>query len=499
MFYIRSVRTSLSSHSIQVVRYENRKTIIVKHIGSAKTKEDVFLLMSKAQKYIQEITKQIGLFDILNSKQTGKILQIDKCEYLGFRYSFVYKIINEVFRLFGFDKLQNKTLLDLVLIRIIEPSSKFHSLELLDEFFGIKYEITDVYRQIKSFAFLKDIVEKTTIEFAKKNLGFDFSIVFYDVTTLYFEAFEEDDLRKCGFSKDNKFNQPQIIIGLIVENDGFPVAIEVFEGNKFEGHTLLPSIINFKTKHKIQSLTVVADAAMISAENVKSLVKNNLNYIVGARLSNLKSALQKKIAKKLKKLDGGMTRIETESGFLICDFSIKRYRKDRYEMEKQIKKAKILLQNPSKISKRNKFLKTVDKSKTEINKELIEKTKILLGIKGYYTNLYKSKNKTIVKQYHNLWWVEKSFRMAKSDLKMRPIYHHKAETIKTHILICFMALAVGKFVELKTKISLAKLIKLFKSITEARILDKVTNEEIILQSKVSNEIKKLLNAIGLSY
>jgi len=499
MFYIRKVKTSSSSRSIQVVKYVNRKTIIIKHIGSAKTKEDIFLLEKKAREYIQKITKQIGLFDVLNVKQTGKILQVDRSEYLGFRYSFVYKIINEVFGLFGFERLQNKILLDLVLIRIIEPSSKLHSLELLDEFFGIKYEVTDVYRQLKSFTSLKDTVERATIEFAKKNLSFDFSIVFYDVTTLYFEAFVEDNLRKCGFSKDNKFNQPQIIIGLIVEGDGFPVAIEVFEGNKFEGHTLLPSIVNFKTKHKIQNLTVVADAAMISKENVKNLLKNDLNYIVGARLSNLKSDLQKKIAKRLKRQDGRTTRIKTESGFLICDFSIKRHHKDKYEMEKQIKKARILLQNPSKISKKNKFLKTSGKSETEINKELIEKTKMLLGIKGYYTNLYKLKNKTIIKHYHNLWHVEKSFRMAKSDLKMRPIYHHKVEAVKSHILICFMALAVGKFMELKTKLSLARIIKLLKSITEARILDKVTNEEIIFQSKISDEIKNMLNNIGVSY
>ena len=124
---------------------------------------------------------------------------------------------------------------------------------------------------------------------------------------------------------------------------------------------------------------------------------------------------------------------------------------------------------------------------------------MLLGIKGYYTNLYKLKNKTIIKHYHNLWHVEKSFRMAKSDLKMRPIYHHKVEAVKSHILICFMALAVGKFMELKTKLSLARIIKLLKSITEARILDKVTNEEIIFQSKISDEIKNMLNNIGVSY
>lgn len=149
MFYIRTVKTSSSSYTIQVVRYKNRKTIIIKHIGSAKTKEDISLLKKKAREHIQKISKQIGLFDDSNKKSADKIIQVSKCEYLGFRYSFMHKIINEIFGLFGFDKLKNKVLLDLVLMRIIEPSSKFHSLELLDEFFGIKYEITDVYRQMK--------------------------------------------------------------------------------------------------------------------------------------------------------------------------------------------------------------------------------------------------------------------------------------------------------------------------------------------------------------
>lgn len=181
-------------------------------------------------------------------------------------------------------------------------------------------------------------------------MNFDFSIVFYDATILYFESFEEDNWRRCGFSKDNKFNQPQIVIGLIVENNGFPVSYEIFEGNKFEGHTLLPSIVSFKNKYKIQNLTVIADAAMISIKNIESLLIHNLNYIAGARLGNLKSVIQKKINKKLK---------------------------------------------------------------IEINQELIEKTKMMLGIKGYYTNFYKLKNKSIIKHYHNLWYVEKSFRMGK--------------------------------------------------------------------------------------
>ena len=206
---------------------------------------------------------------------------------------------------------------------------------------------------------------------------------------------------------------------------------------------------------------------------------------------DLKFALQKKIVKRLRKQDGYSTRIKTERGFLICDFSIKRYHKDKYEMEKQTKKAKILLQNPSKISKRNKFLKTTGKSKTEINKELIEKTKMLPGIKGYYTNLDNIDNKTVIKLYHNLWNVEKAFRMAKSDLKTRPIYHRKEKTIKAHILICFMALAVGEYIELKSKSSLQRVLKIMKTAVDVKIKDEVTGQIINIPAYLSTQLKTL--------
>ena len=171
-------------------------------------------------------------------------------------------------------------------------------------------------------------------------------------------------------------------------------------------------------------------------------------------------------------------------------------------MEKQIKKAKILLQNPSKISKRNKFLKTTGKSKTEINKELIEKTKMLLGIKGYYTNLDNIDNidsKTVIKLYHNLWNVEKAFRMAKSDLKTRPIYHRKEKTIKAHILICFMALAVGEYIEIKSKLSLQRVLKIMKTAVDVKIKDEVTGQIINIPAYLSTQLKTLLQKLNVTY
>ena len=151
--------------------------------------------------------------------------------------------------------------------------------------------------------------------------------------------------------------------------------------------------------------------------------------------------------------------------------------------------------------KRTKFLKNKDDKKTEqiINTELIEKTKLLLGIKGYYTNLAHQEDKTIINHYHNLWHVEKAFRIAKSDLSMRPIYHFKEATIKAHILICFIALAVTKYMELKTGKSTRKLVKLLRNITDARILNTLTGEEIIMRKEINEEEKQLWKTLTVPY
>jgi Transposase DDE domain len=452
MFYPRTTKTASGAIAVQVVRYVNRKMIVVKHIGSVRSLGEVAFLKQTARNWIEKETQQQRLFP-LDTKPS--FTPIEKCVYLATHYSFIYEVLAQLLNLFHFDKLNNQLLLDLVIMRIIHPVSKLESLEYLSELFGIVYKRGNLYREIASFSGLKKDIEKEAVTFAKQHLRFDFSIVFYDVTTLYFESFKIDEdvtdekgvtakgLRKNGFSKDNKANQPQIVIGLIVTKEGFPVAYDVFEGNTFEGKTFIPSITKFKNTYAVTNLTVVADAAMISYENVQELIKNNLSYIVGARMANIKpekitevstelvgktEELQQADLEELAKKDGSSIRIKTERGLLICDFSLKRYRKDKREMEKQIVKAEKQLEKKEGI-KRTKFLKNKDDTKTEqiLNTALIAKTKLLLGIKGYYTNLIEEANKTIIDHYHTLWHVEHAFRIAKSDLAARPIFHHKRE------------------------------------------------------------------------
>jgi len=323
-------------------------------------------------------------------------------------------------------------------------------------------------------------------------------LVFYDVTTLYYESFVSDELRKPGFSKDNKSQQPQIVLGLVVTAEGFPVSYEVFEGNKFEGHTLIPVIRAFKEKHGVRTLTVVADAAMISRDNVKALEENGLRYIVGARMGNISPKLIAKIESVIGGKDRAILRTKTGLGNLICDFSQKRYAKDKREMEKQVKKAEKFILDPA-LAKRAKFLKNGDIA-YELNQELLGKAKLLLGIKGYYTNIGEGiDDQTIIDRYHSLWHVEQAFRVAKSDLSTRPIFHFKKEAIQTHMLICFMALAVSKYMEIKTTLPLRRIIAVLKRITDAILIDKITSEETIIRMDIHSEAREIIEKLGLQY
>jgi len=499
MYHIRKTKTASKATAVQVVYYVKRKMTLAKHIGSGHTDPEIESLLSVAKSWIKKEEKQKSLFDDTNQESKQSFALLDKCQYLGVRYNFIYEILIKLLDHFEFTTIGNSLLHDLIIMRMIEPASKLKSLELLEEYFGVSHCRQTFYKALPKLLTLKDAVEKLTVAFAQTKLAFDFSLVFYDVTTLYFESFSGDDLRRNGFSKDNKSQQPQIVIGLMVTDQGFPVAYEVFPGNKFEGHTLIPVVKNFKDKHEIKTLTVVADAGMISMDNVKALKENGLQYIVGARLGNIPLKTLTSISSELNSQNNATLRIPTVYGDLIGSFSEKRYAKDKREMEKQIKKAQEFLKNP-KEAKRTKFLKSSDKKVYAINDSLIEKTKLLLGIKGYYTNLDASvSDQDIISHYHNLWQVEQAFRVAKNDLESRPIFHFKEAAIRVHVLICFMALAVSKYMEIKTDKSLQQIIHSLKQVTDARLLNTLAGKEITMRTKIPDEVKNILEKLHLSY
>lgn len=490
---IREVITGSGKTAVQVYYLHNRKRVIVKHFGSAESKDEIDNLKQQAQQFLVDHSGQLSLFP---SVKSGAYSYFEQYECLGFYYQHFYHIIQRLIAQIGFDELASSLFKDLVTIRILEPASKLRSIELIETYFGIKHRRQNFYKEAKKWISLKEQVLEKVNDFAQKEYGFDYSLLFYDVTTLYFETFEGDDLRIAGFSKDGKSQQPQILVGLMVSKDGFPMAFDIFPGNTFEGHTILPVVKAFIQKKDVKRFTVVADAAMISADNIKELKAEGIHYIVGARLGNLPQTVFEELDTKIKRQDGKTIRINTDKGYLICGFSNTRYRKDIYEMEKQILKAQTIIKGPSKNTKA-KFVRAQNE-KLELNGDLIKKTTKLLGIKGYYTDLNEQdlSNNKVIERYHELYKVEQAFRVAKSDLETRPIFHFKEEPIKLHILICFLALVISKHIEIKTGLSIRRFITEMK-ITDARMVHKLTKKEIIVPAKTTKAVESILFKLHL--
>ncbi|MCI0501768.1 MAG: transposase, partial [Epsilonproteobacteria bacterium] len=256
MLYIRVIKTASDSRAVQIVYYRNRKRIIFKHIGSGKTDEEIASLKAVAQDIIENTSLILPFHEEF---KFNNLLYINKSEFLGVYYSFFYEIISSLLNKIGLSKINSALLLDLVIIRIFEPTSKLQSIDLLELYFGIKHRRQSYYESAPKWLDIKGKVDEIAINFAKKQYSFSFDLLFYDVTTLYFETFEEDELRKNGFSKDNKSQQPQILIALMVTKEGFPITYEVFSGNTFEGQTILPVVKSFVKKNNVRELTDVVD------------------------------------------------------------------------------------------------------------------------------------------------------------------------------------------------------------------------------------------------
>ena len=379
---------------------------------------------------------------------------------------------------------------DLALMRIIEPTSKLRTIELLKRYFGISYAERTLYRLLPQLITYKDSIEKAAHQTVKAHFKESFALVLYDVTTLYFESHKPDDnLRARGFSKDDKSKQPQIVVGLLVSHQGFPLKHEIYKGNTFEGHTMLKVVKEFQKYHVNSKPIIVADAAMLSQENMRTLGSEGYQYIVGARLANTPRSFIESVTLTLNKQEGAVTRLSYPNRpySVVCSYSEKRARKDKREFEKQITRALELIAHKEK-RRRAKFVKESPdyKGLFILDEELKEKTEKLLGVKGYCTNIPEEvlSNHQVIEYYHELWRVEQAFRMSKTDLKTRPIFHYTHDAIKAHVLLCFMGLMMGKFLEIKTGLSLQRIRDILWNVHEAHIKDNLTGKCITLQTNL---------------
>ena len=355
----------------------------------------------------------------------------------------------------------------MVIARLAFPLSKLKTVDYLYRFQGVVLDIDAVYRFLdKLNSKLHAQVEQIAFTHTKKVLQGNISVVFYDMTTLYFEASDEDDLRKTGFSKDGKHQNPQIFLGLLVGLGGYAIGYDIYEGNIYEGHTLIPFIEKITKKFNLDKPIVVADAGLLSTDNIKALTDLDYEYIIGARVKNESENIKKQIlAKQL--IDGQMMTIrKTSKTRLIVAYATNRAVKDEHNrkrglhrLENQIKAGKL---TKSSINNKgyNKYLKLTGEVSIEIDYEKFNNDQSWDGLKGYITNT-NLKDKQVIENYKNLWYIEKAFRMSKTDLRIRPIYHRLKHRIEAHICISFTAYCIYKELERvlykeKSKLSLKK-------------------------------------------
>ena len=478
---VRIVPTFTGKHTVQVVSKYLGKLTVHKHLGTFRSEVEKQNLIKKAKEYIKTQTGQEELFSIPQNLQLKNVVITQS------RPLFLYRLLSRIYNHFGFDKYGDPLIRDLIVARVYQPQSKRETKEVISDLFGINYSLITIYRHLKKAIDLnlKDQFQKALINFAKVGLSDDLRLVFYDVTTLAFDSHARVGLKDFGYSKDHRFQDVQIVVGLVVNHDGFPLYFDVFNGKTFEGKTFVSVVEKVKKLLNNPDLVVIADAAMISRINVEELDKRHVGFIVGARLANLPIKLQKQISHNVLGTDLKTTTVKYLEHRLVCQYSSSRASKDKSDREKQIEKAKIIISSPSRISSRFRFVQTVN-GKYEVNSTLIEKAKRLEGIKGYLTNTNLTES-TVIERYHDLWRIEKAFRITKTDLEARPIFLQLDKTITCHLIIVFAGLAIARYLEIKTNMSIRRILKIAGKVLTHEVTNSQTGEKAMIETTIIDE------------
>ena len=484
--FVRKKANRSGSISVVVVDKSGGKFKEVHKVGVASDASDVEALIVLGNKWIREYEERIhptidfdGEIEKRRLEQSTLIdeyfsrienVQLNGCEL----------ILDRVFDLVGFGRIEDKVFCQLVCSRLSFPASKAATVEYLKNHFDDDIDLSKIYRYLDKLndrhkSLVQDISVRHTIEVLGGHIG----VMFYDVTTLYFETDHEDELRKTGFSKEGRHSNPQIIFGLLVSLDGYPLAYCIHEGNKYEGHTMLPVINEFVRKYDLNGFIVVADSGLMTKANIAELERMGYKYIIGARIKNEPEEVKRQILS-LPKVRGQMHEIDKGGGRrLLVGYSDDRAGKDAHNRSKGVKRLEKKFHSgrltKENINRRgyNKFLDMVGETKVELNRERIWLDAQWDGLKGYLTNT-DIPTGDIFTAYHNLWNVEKAFRIAKSKIEIRPMFHFTRRRIEAHLCICFVALKIYKELERLLKranigMSVDKVLNMAKTVTTITI------------------------------
>lgn len=478
--FVRKKKNRSGTTSVVVVDKSHGKFKELVTIGISKNEEEINQLVQQGEEWI---STYYGTRDIFKEQERieeeNKLINYFISNVENVLLNGTQILLDHVFQLIGFDQIGDDILKHLVTARISQPSSKAATVEYLKSYFDEDVELHNIYRYLdKLHKTQQELVQQISVEHTRKILDGKIGLVFYDVTTLYFETDEGDGFREKGWSKDGKHNLPQVVLGLLVSKDGYPLSYSLFNGSQYEARTMIPIVEDFVNRFELKDFVVVADSGLMNKKNLALLETGGYKYIIGARIKNESERIKQWILS-LEKQKGLFHETKKDNTRLIIGYTDERARKDRYNRDKGIKRLRSAYKSGTitkkDINKRgyNKFLELSENVTVKISEDRIRDDEKWDGLKGYITNTHLPADE-VCKQYNELWVIERAYRITKGTLEMRPMFHFTPKRIEAHVCICFVAYKVYKELERILKISdinlsVDKVLSIAKTITTIKI------------------------------
>jgi hypothetical protein len=513
--FVRKSAGRSGATKVQIAERRAGRNVILEHVGTARSEAELAVLVAEAQRRLRpgQESLDLGLEDGPSRTRTGVIT--------GKRSAVLWRVLTEAYTRLGFDTLEDDAFREVVLARVIEPTSKADSLRVLDEVGVAHASLRTIFRMLARAGAGGYRDQVAAACYAHVSVAGDLSLVLYDVTTLYFEAENEDELRKVGYSKERRVD-PQVVVGLLVDRRGFPLEVGCFEGNKAETLTLLPIVRAFQDRHALESMAVVADAGMLSAGNLKELDSAGVRFIVGSRVAKAPGDLASHFRWHGEAFADGQVidtitpRVATKAAAAVNDarkraepvwdpgehpaswravwaYSAKRAARDAKTLTAQEHRAQAVIAG-EKASRAPRFVKTAGGALT-LDTASLARARSLVGLKGYVTNIPSTvmPANEVIASYHDLWRVEQSFRMSKTDLRARPMFHHTKDAIEAHLTIVFAALAVARYLQDATGLSIKKIIRTLRPLQQITV--RIAGHEHLAEDPLTPLAQDILKAL----
>ena len=517
---------------MQVVAKDHGVRRIVEHLGSAHDEAELAALMRLGRQRLLAGQQVLDLGPILNDDadevggqapgdEPGDGGAVRRPQIISRRSGWLIEALRSAYRRLGLSEAVggDRAFEQMVAARLIEPTSKADTPRVLSEIgWPAPAHRNTLYASLARVQErgYRESLSNALFEHVTNTSGL--ALCLYDVTTLYFEAEREDDLRRVGYSKERRVD-PQVIVGLLVDRRGFPLRIGCWEGNKAETTTIIPIVEAFQAAHGIEELVIVADAGMLSAANLTALDDARLRFIVGARQVRAPGDLEahfhwagdaftdgqlidtitprrgsRSERDKAVRAEPVWDPVEYSGSWrAVWAYSKKRAARDTQTLTAQANRARAVIAGERR-PKGTRFV-TTHAGDATLDEASLARARSLVGLKGYVTNIpaHLMDAGEVVSSYHELWHVEQSFRMSKHDLRARPVFHHQCDAIEAHLTVVMAALAVARHLQETTGISIKRIIRTLKPLQDVTI--NLNGHKITAQPQITPTAASILKSL----